>query len=188
MASGCGAANVATHFVLADSGCAMPFMPTCCCCVSGTLLRQSGSHHLLFLEEDCDAMLESADACGVGLVAMSGDVVESTNYILRKGYNGHSARGGGARKSAVERETMVVQQVWEWWFLTFDLPLLHYNTPDTEACTAASLLSTGPQAPSGHTPSATHLHYSSPIHGRPRAGRQLLFAGGAPNSWFTPPF
>ena len=25
---------------------------------------ESGSHYLLFLEEDCDAMLESADACG----------------------------------------------------------------------------------------------------------------------------
>ena len=39
MASGCGAANIAAHFVLADSGCAAPFLPTCCCCVSGTLLR-----------------------------------------------------------------------------------------------------------------------------------------------------
>ena len=33
------------------------------------------------------------------------------NYILKKGYNGHSARGGRAGKSAVEREAMVVQQV-----------------------------------------------------------------------------
>ena len=67
-------------------------------------------------------MLKSADAYGVGLAAVSGDVVESVNYILKKGYNGHSARGGGAGKSAMEREAMVVQQVWEWWFLTFDLP------------------------------------------------------------------
>ena len=29
-----------------------------------------GSHYLLFLEEDCDTMLESADACGVGLAAV----------------------------------------------------------------------------------------------------------------------
>ena len=42
MASGCGAVNVAAHFVLADSGCAAPFVPTCCCCVSGTLLRGVG--------------------------------------------------------------------------------------------------------------------------------------------------
>ena len=34
-------------------------------------------------------MLESAVACGVGLTAVSGDIVESTNYILKKGYNGH---------------------------------------------------------------------------------------------------
>ena len=28
---------------------------------------------------------------------------------------------------------MVVQHVWEWWFVTFDLPLPHYNTRDTAA-------------------------------------------------------
>ena len=100
---------------------------------------------------------------------MSGDGVESTNYILKKGYNGHSSKGGGGGKSAVEREAMVVQQVWDWWFLTFDLPLLHYNTPHTEACTAASLLSTTPQAPTTQAASATQLYYSSPIHGRRRA-------------------
>ena len=48
-----------------------------------------------------------------GGIDVLGDVVESVNYILKKGYNGHSARGGGAGKSAVEREAMVVQQVWE---------------------------------------------------------------------------
>ena len=63
----------------------------------------------------------------------AGDNVESTNCILKKGYNAHYSRGGGAGKRAVEREAMVVQQVWEWWFLTFDLPLLHYNTPHTAA-------------------------------------------------------
>ena len=70
-----------------------------------------GSHYLWFLEEDCDTMLGSADACGGGggLAAVSGEVVESTNYILKKGYNGHSSRGGGAGKSAVAREAMVVQ-------------------------------------------------------------------------------
>ena len=130
---------------------------------------ESGSHYLLFLKEHCDTMLETADACGVGLAAVSGDVVESTNYILKKGYNGHSSRGGGARKSAVEREAMVVPHVWEWWFLTFDLPLLHYNTPHTAACTAASILSTTPQAPSTQAPSATQLYYSLPIHGCRRA-------------------
>ena len=63
---------------------------------------------MLFLDEDCDAMLESAYACGVGLAAVSGDVVESTNYMLKKGYNGHSSGAGGAANSAVEREAMVV--------------------------------------------------------------------------------
>ena len=152
----------------------IPVVPRPSCRPAGAVFREhccgeSGSHYLLFLEEDCDAMLESADACGMGLAAVSGDVVESVNYILKKRYNGQSAGGGGAGKSAVEREAMVVQQVWEWWFLTFDLPLLHYNTPHTAACTAASLLGTTPQAPSTNAPSATQLSYSSPIHGRRRA-------------------
>ena len=128
-----------------------------------------GWHNLLFLEQDCDTMLESAHACGVGLAAMSGEVVESTNYILKRGYNGHGSRGGGAGKSAMEREAMVGQQVRECWFLTFDLPLLHYNTPQTAAWTATSLLNTTPQAPSTQAPFATQLYYSSPIHGRRRA-------------------
>ena len=51
-------------------------------------------------------MLESADACGVGLADMSGDVVESTGYILKKGYN--VVLGGGGGKRALEREAMVV--------------------------------------------------------------------------------
>ena len=72
---------------------------------------------------------------------------------------------------------MVIQRVWGWWFLTFDLPLFHYNTPQTAVCTAASLLSTTPQAPSTHAPSATQLYYSSPIHGRRRAEEA---AGGEP--------
>ena len=98
----------------------------------------------------------------MGLAAVSRDVVETVNYILKKGYNGHSARGGGAGKSAVEREAMVALQVFEWWFLTFDLPLLHYNTPHTAACTAAPVLSTTRQAPTLHAPPATQLSYSSP--------------------------
>ena len=116
MASGGGAANIAAHFVLPTLLCTSyspipvvlrpscrpvaPFRENCC--------GESGSHYLLFLEEDCDAMLQSADACGVGLAAVSRDVVESVQYILKKGYNAHSARGGGAGKSAVEREAMVV--------------------------------------------------------------------------------
>ena len=39
MESGCGAANVATHFVLASSECGTPLVSTYCCCVWGTLMR-----------------------------------------------------------------------------------------------------------------------------------------------------
>ena len=102
VASGNGAANTATHCVLANSGSATPLVSTCCCCGA------SGSHYLLFFEEDCDAMLEIVDAYGVELAAVSGDVVERTNYILKKGYNGHSSRCGNACQSAVERDAMGV--------------------------------------------------------------------------------
>ena len=44
----------------------------------GHCCREPRSHYLLFLEEDYDTMLESADACGVGLTTVSGDVVEIT--------------------------------------------------------------------------------------------------------------
>ena len=54
-------------------------------------------------------------------------------------------------------------------FGRFDLPLLYYIIPHTAAFTAASLLSTTPQAPTTHATSATQLYYSSPIHGRRRA-------------------
>ena len=94
MASGCGAANIARHFVLADFGYGTPFVATRCRLFGEHCYGESGSHYLLFLEEACDAMLKNADACGVGLVAVSRDVVESTNYIFKGGYNGHSSRGG----------------------------------------------------------------------------------------------
>ena len=55
---------------------------------------ESGMPYLLFHEEVCDTMLESADVCGVGLATVSGDVVEITNYILEKGYNGHISKIG----------------------------------------------------------------------------------------------
>ena len=95
----------------------IPVLPHCLCQPVAAAFREKccgelGSHYLLFLEEDCDAMLESADACGVGLAALSGDVVENTNDILKLGYNAHSSGGWGAGKNEGEREAMVVQQVW----------------------------------------------------------------------------
>ena len=53
-------------------------------------------HYLLLLEHDCDTMLESADNLGWDVATVSGDVVESTNYILQKGHNEHSVQGRGA--------------------------------------------------------------------------------------------
>ena len=42
--------------------------------------------------------------------------MESVNYILKKGYNGHCARGGGAGKSVVERDD--VEKLDEGWETT----------------------------------------------------------------------
>ena len=75
-------------------------------------------------------MLESADACGVGLIAVPGDVVESTNYSLKKGCNRHSSRGGGSETGTNGCQAGLGMVV-----LPFDLPLLHYSTPHTAACT-----------------------------------------------------
>ena len=89
------------------SGRSTPFVSTLASAFQELCCGESGSHYLLFREGDCDTMLESAYACRQGVAAASGDVVESTNYCLKKGYNGHSSRGGGAVKSAAEREAMV---------------------------------------------------------------------------------
>ena len=57
-------------------------------------------------------MLDSADACETGSATVWGDVVESTNYISKKGCNGHSSRvAGWGGKSAVELEAVVVGMV-----------------------------------------------------------------------------
>ena len=49
---------------------------------------------------------------------------------------------GAVGGSAVEREAMVHDHIWECSLLSFDLPLLHYNTPHTATCTATATLST----------------------------------------------
>ena len=67
--------------------------------------------------------------------------------------------------SAVEHEAMVVQQVWQWWFLTFELLLLHYPAPHTATCTAALILSSTPPTPSTQAAvAAPKLHFASRIH------------------------
>ena len=73
-------------------------------------------------------MPESADACGVGLAALSGDVVESTNCILNKGYNGIVLGVGVGARVRQNGKQWSSRMFWEWWFLTFNMPLLHYDT------------------------------------------------------------
>ena len=68
MASGCGAANIAAHFVLADSGCAAPFVPTCCCCGNtpagsrGRTICCSSKRTVIL----CSKVRMQADGCGSG--------------------------------------------------------------------------------------------------------------------------
>ena len=72
-------------------------------------------------------------------------------------FNDHTAwRGGGGMLGAtsLEREAQVVLQVWEWWFLKFDLPLRPLRTPHVAACTMATLMSI-------HSPPAMSLSLAS---------------------------
>ena len=97
------------------------------------------SNYLLYLEEDVTEAVANARRLGIGLGAVCADVVESLNAILKRAYNDHSGVGGGGMPGAtqVEREGEVVSQVWERWFLKFDLPLRNYGTPHTAPCTMA---------------------------------------------------
>ena len=124
------------------------------------------SNYLLYLEEDVTEALANAAGLGLGLGAVSANVVESLNAILKKAHNDHTARGGGGGMpgaSNLEREGEVVLKAWEWWFLKFDLPLRTQGTPHTELCTMATLMAT-------HSPPPLALPHSpptliSPIHG-----------------------
>ena len=64
----------------------------------------------------------------------------------------------------LEREGEVVSQVWEWWFLKFDLPLRNYGTHHTAPCTMAKLMATRSRPPS--TLASPLLALFSPCHGR----------------------
>ena len=64
----------------------------------------------------------------------------------------------------VEREAEVVLQVWEWWFLKFDLPVRNYVTPHTTPCTMANLMVT--RSPQVSTFASRHPALCSPCHGR----------------------
>ena len=88
----------------------------------------SRSHSLLFLEEDRDDVLAALQPHAMAM--MRQDIVESVNGILKVGYNDHSDCGGGCTKHPTLREASVVVQVWEWWFLQFDLPLHTWGLPN----------------------------------------------------------
>ena len=124
------------------------------------------SNYLLYLEEDVTKGVANARRLGVRLGAVCADVVESLNAILKRAYNDHSGRGGGGMPGGapVEREGEVVSQMWEWWFLKFDLPLRNYGTPNTAPCTMAKLMATHSPLPS--TLASPTLALFSPCHGR----------------------
>ena len=76
---------------------------------------KSGSHYLLFLEEDCENILAALQPQGMAM--MSRDFVDSVNRILKVGYNDHSDHGDGCGEHPTLCEARVVAPVWEWWFL-----------------------------------------------------------------------
>ena len=128
--------------------------------------RRAHQNYLLYLEEDVTEAVANARRLGVCLGAVCADVVESLNAILKRAYNDHSGGGGGEMMGAtqLEREAKVVSQLWEWWFLQFDLPLRNYGTPHTAPCTMAKLMATRSPAPS--TLASPPPALFSPCHGR----------------------
>ena len=97
------------------------------------------------------------------------DVVESLDAILERAYNDHTAGGGGMPgATSVEREAEVVLQVWEWWFVKFDLPLGTLGTPHVAPCTMAKLMCN--HGPLPMSLSFAPLALVSPIHGPRRNG------------------
>ena len=73
---------------------------------------------------------------------MSHDMVESVNRIPKVGYNNHSDRGGGCPEHPTLRKSRVVAQVWEWWFLQFDLPLHTRRVPHRTLCVVSTMMET----------------------------------------------
>ena len=51
---------------------------------------KSGSHCLLFLEEDCDDVLAALQPHGMAMISQ--DILKSVNRILKVAYNDHSDR------------------------------------------------------------------------------------------------
>ena len=140
----------------------------------------SKGHYLLFLEEDCQHVL--ADIYPYGMAMFSGDVVESLNRLLKKGFNDHSDRGAqlsDGLEGLIDAQGRVVGQVWEWVFLYFDIPLVRTGRTRTHACRAQkycegnvvpSRTPPRPRTPSSNPPSTHPIHPSTPDRPAPRAG------------------
>ena len=126
------------------------------------------------MEEDVTEGGANARRLGVGLGAVCTDVVERLNAILKRAYNDDSGREGGGMPGAtqLEREGEVVSQVWEWWFLKFDLPLRNYGTPHTAPCTMAKLMATRSPPPS--TIASPPPALFSPCHGRHNHAKDVV--------------
>ena len=121
---------------------------------------RSGSHYLLFLEVDCAAVLEAVAADGFGMAMFSGDIVETLNRLLKRGFNDHSGRGGGQGgwKGAMK-------QCLEWLFLYFDGPL-RKGSARNHCCVAQQVLEGSPVAPaSSPTTTSSSFARTSPNDG-----------------------
>ena len=112
--------------------------------------------------------MANAARFGVRWGAVSVQVVESPNAILKRAYNDHKARGGGGGILAVtapEREAEVVLQVWDWWFLKGDLPLRTLGTPHMAPCTMATLMDALSLAPPALVTPIHGLRHNGGVNG-----------------------
>ena len=112
---------------LMDPGASLVTPDYCACCCKAACQSTS----LLYLEEDVTTAVSNAPRFGGGLgsgVCVCGR--KSKRHPETGLQRSHGPRGGGdAGGDIPEREAEVVLQVWEQWFLKFDLPLRTLGTP-----------------------------------------------------------
>ena len=125
--------------------------PASCC--GEHVAPKCGVHYLLFLEEDCDDVLVGLQPHGMAM--MSQDIVKSVNRILKVGYNNHSDCGGGCGEHPTHRKACAVAQVWELWFLQFDLPLHTRGVPNAGCWVVSNLIDPGYFTSHSHAPLPT---------------------------------
>ena len=102
------------------------------------------SNYLLYLEEDVTTAVANAAPFGGGFGGSLCGCGRKSKRDLEMGLQRSQGPGGEGVPGAtsLEREAEVVLQVWQWWFLKFDLPFRTQGIPHVAPCTMATLMST----------------------------------------------